>query len=171
MTTNEALPWVYDDGGRKAAGYKGSTGDCVVRSIAIATGLAWFNDYETVYRELADRLRGTKAAARAKSKASRYKTSPRDGVPMPVVHDYLRALGWVWAATMTIGAGTTVHLADGELPLGRLVVRCSKHLTAVVNGVIHDTHDPSRDGTRAVYGYWYDPEVSFEDALAQPLGV
>jgi hypothetical protein len=23
-----------------------------------------------------------------------------------------------------------------------------------IDGVIHDTHDPSRNGTRFVYGYW-----------------
>jgi hypothetical protein len=34
------------------------------------------------------------------------------------------------------------------------VVRVSKHLVAVVNGVIYDNHNPSRDGTRCVYGYY-----------------
>jgi len=24
----------------------------------------------------------------------------------------------------------------------------------VIDGVLHDTHDCSRDGTRCVYGYW-----------------
>ena len=31
--------WLYNDGGRTAAGFKGETGDCVTRAIAIATGL------------------------------------------------------------------------------------------------------------------------------------
>jgi len=30
-----------DDGGRTAAGYKGQAGDCVVRSIAIVTGMPY----------------------------------------------------------------------------------------------------------------------------------
>ena len=34
------MRFVYDDGGRKAAGYKGDTSDCTVRAIAIATRLA-----------------------------------------------------------------------------------------------------------------------------------
>ena len=34
----ETMPFVVDDGGRADAGYKGQTGDCVCRSIAIATG-------------------------------------------------------------------------------------------------------------------------------------
>jgi hypothetical protein len=36
----------------------------------------------------------------------------------------------------------------------RDVARLSRHLCAVVDGVVHDTFDPSRDGTRCVYGYW-----------------
>ena len=31
-----ALPWVYDDGGRAAAGFKGEAGDCGTRAVAIA---------------------------------------------------------------------------------------------------------------------------------------
>ena len=38
--------------------------------------------------------------------------------------------------------------------MGRLVVSLSRHWTAVIDGVIFDTHDPSRRGTRCVYGYW-----------------
>lgn len=43
------LPWVSDDGGRAAAGLAADAGDCVARSIAIATDLY----YETVYADLA----------------------------------------------------------------------------------------------------------------------
>jgi hypothetical protein len=46
---------------------------------------------------------------------------------------------------MKVGQGCTVHLVDGELPAGRLVVAVSKHLTAVIDGVVHDTHDPQRE--------------------------
>ena len=55
---------------------------------------------------------------------------------------------------MGIGTGCTVHLADGELPMGTLIVSVSRHLVAVIDGVIQDTHDCSRGGTRCVYGYW-----------------
>ena len=40
---------VINDGGRSAAGFKGKTGDCVCRAIAIASGLP----YEEVYATLA----------------------------------------------------------------------------------------------------------------------
>lgn len=37
-----------NDGGRQAAGYKGSAGDCVTRAVAIATG----QPYAKVYADL-----------------------------------------------------------------------------------------------------------------------
>jgi hypothetical protein len=67
---------------------------------------------------------------------------------------YLKSIGWKWVPTMHIGQGCKVHLKASELPPGRLVVSVSKHLVAVIDGVIHDTYDPSRDGTRCVYGYY-----------------
>lgn len=58
---------------------------------------------------------------------------------------------------MFIGVGCRVHLQADELPSGRLIVSLSKHVTAIINGVVHDTHDPSRGGNRCVYGYWQWP--------------
>jgi hypothetical protein len=55
------------------------------------------------------------------------------------------------------GGARVVHPRAEELPDGRLVVRVSRHMCAVIDGVIHDTHDPSRAGTRCVYGYWQHP--------------
>ena len=62
--------------------------------------------------------------------------------------------GWKWTPTMGIGTGCRVHLRPEELPGGRIIVSLSKHWCAVIDGVPHDTHDPSRGGTRCVYGYW-----------------
>lgn len=63
-------------------------------------------------------------------------------------------LGFDWTPTMTIGSGCKVHLKADELPKGRLICMLSRHAVAVIDGVINDTYDPSRDGTRCVYGYW-----------------
>ena len=38
--------WEYNDGGRSKAGFKGDARDCVVRSIAIATGLPYKKVYD-----------------------------------------------------------------------------------------------------------------------------
>lgn len=148
--TTDSLPWVYDDGGRQAAGWKGQAGDCVVRSIAIATDLP----YNAIYETMSELIKSERKPKRAKRGSS-----ARNGVHKVTCRKFMTELGWTWFPTMGIGTGTTVHLRDGELPLGRLVVACSKHWTAVIDGVIHDTHDPGRDGTRCVYGYWYKEET------------
>lgn len=154
---SRSMPVVRDDGGRFAAGFKGSASDCVCRSIAIATG----RPYATVYDDLS-------AFAKRERPRAKKRSSPRTGVHKPTIDRYLSSLGWHWQTTMQIGSGCQVHLCHGELPTGRLIVRSSKHLTAVIDGVIHDTHDPQRlsfidvPGGRRVahrcaYGYWHRP--------------
>lgn len=147
------MQFILNDGGRAAAGFKGTAGDCVCRSIAIATG----KDYLAVYDALnalaaKERIRRPKRGGRARTRSS-----ARTGVHKPTINRYLRSIGWTFVPTMTIGSGCTVHLADGELPMGRLIVNVSRHMVAVIDGVIHDTHDPSRQGSRCVYGYWKKP--------------
>ena len=141
------MQWIMNDGGRAAAGYKGTAGDCVCRAIAIATGLP----YAEVYDRLAKETGAQRAGKRGKKKASAANgiTTKRKWFG-----DYMKSLGFKWTPTMKIGSGCKVHLRDGELPNGRLVVIVSKHMVAVVNGVIFDTHDPSRYGYRCVYGYY-----------------
>lgn len=135
MTTS----WVYDDGGRANAGYRGLAGDCVARAIAIAAEMP----YGDVYAAL--------AARNAETGGSR---SARNGVPRSVYEPYLAEFGWRWVPTMAIGQGCRVHLRADELPAGRIIARLSKHVCAVLDGVVHDVFDPSREGTRCVYGYF-----------------
>jgi len=145
-----ALKWKYDDGGRKESGFQGDTGDCVVRSIAIALG----KDYQVVYNE----LNAIAKVERPHTKKGK-RSSSRTGVFRRTYENYLKALGWQWVPTMKFGQGCRVHLRKGELPEGRLIVAVSKHLCAVIDGVIHDTHDPGRQGQRCVYGYYIKEEA------------
>ena len=148
----KALKFAFHDGGRLAAGFKGSAGDCVVRSIAIATQLPYLQVYEdlrSANAAYAD-LRHDKLARRLNATGA----SPRNGNHRKVFHEYILGHGFKWIPTMKIGAGCQVHLRADELPSGTLLVKVSKHLSAVVNGVIYDTHDPSRGGKRCVYGYY-----------------
>lgn len=141
--------WVYDDGGRAAAGFRGTTGDCVCRAVAIATQ----RPYDEIYQ-----LINTLSKSERRGRKKRGVSSAREGVYKGTTRKLLDALGWVWVPTMGIGSGCTVHLTASELPSGRLVVSLSKHLVAVVDGLVRDISDPSRDGTRCVYGYWYQGE-------------
>ena len=137
---------VINDGGRSAAGYKGTAGDCVVRAIAIATELP----YQTVY----DGINAMALSHERRGKRKRGISNARTGVYNRTIHRYMESLGWKWTPTMFIGSGCNFHLKADELPTGRLVVMLSKHTCAVIDGVIHDTSDPSRDETRCVYGYF-----------------
>lgn len=138
------MKFKFDDGGREAAGFKGTTGDCVTRAIAIATGKP--------YREVYDEINGLMKSKRQTKKMRG--ASARAGVPKHIDREYLLSLGWTWTPTMDIGQGCKVHLDERELPSGTVICQVSKHLTTVIDGVIHDTHDPSRAGSRCVYGYY-----------------
>jgi hypothetical protein len=138
----EALGFIFDDGGRETAGFKGKTGDCVTRSIAIVTGKPYKEVYDALFNEQEDLSTGRSRVARA---VRRKGASPRDGVHRKAYDKYLRSIGMKWIPCMSIGTGCKVHLRKDELPSGKLIVRVSKHLTAVIDGVIHDTFNPSRD--------------------------
>jgi len=94
------------------------------------------------------------ASCERTGKRKRGRSNARTGVYKGTIKRVLESLGWRWTPTMFIGQGCKIHLRASELPRGRLIVSVSKHTTAVIDGVIHDTHDPSRQGTRCVYGYW-----------------
>ena len=142
------MDFVFHDGGRVAAGYRGATGDCVTRLIAIATG----KPYQEVYIAL-NRLAETERVGKRKKRRS----SSRTGVFRRTYQHYLESLGWQWTSTMSIGSGCQVHLRASELPSGPLIVKVSRHLTAMIDGVLYDTHNCSRGETRCVYGYFSQP--------------
>ena len=163
------MKFIYDDGGRANAGYKGRAGDCVCRAVSISSG----KPYAEIYAALA-----TSAGNERKSRGA----SARNGIHTnrKWFKDYMVCLGFAWTPTMGIGTGCKVHLTDGELPMGTLLVSVSRHVTAVIDGVIHDTYDPQREvhicepdhgqplepgewrnangiwhaSKRCVYGYW-----------------
>lgn len=140
----------FNDGGRLNAGFKGQAGDCVCRSIAIVTG----KPYQEIYDVLSVG-NGTQRKTKRSSKTTGQKTASRGiSTSRKWFKDYMKSLGFTWVPTMKIGQGCTTHLRAEELPKGKLVVAVSKHYTAVIDGVIHDTHDPSRGGNRCVYGYF-----------------
>lgn len=159
------MRWVYDDGGRAAAGFSGDTGDCVCRAIAIVAQ----RPYREVYDRLNELAQGERPGAR-RGRARGRRSNARTGVYKSTWRRLMAELGFTWHPTMSIGQGCTVHLRADELPAGRLVVSVSKHAVAVIDGVIHDTHDPSREGTRCVYGYWtFEPRIRQSSSKADSL--
>ena len=141
-----AILFTYNDGGRLAAGRKGKVGDCVVRAVAIASAIP----YQEVYDAMQFQIKSQRLTKGDKIK------SPRNGVDTKRkwFKEYMQSLGFVWIPAMSIGSGCKLHLCAVELPPGRLVCMVSKHACAVIDGILHDTFDCSRDGRRCVYGYW-----------------
>jgi hypothetical protein len=85
------MRWKMKDGGRREAGYKGHTGDCVVRSIAIASGLPYQYVYDLINAAGQCERTGTR---------KRDKSNARTGVYKQTVRRVLADLGWRWTPTM-----------------------------------------------------------------------
>jgi hypothetical protein len=145
------MQFIFSDGGRATAGFKGETGDCVTRAIAIATRMPYVEVYNLV-NQFANGTVKTKRSGKV------LRSSARVGVYKDTTRAVMEHLGWRWVPTMAVGRGCTTHLKAEELPKGRIIVKVSRHLAAVIDGVLFDTHDCSRDGTRCVYGYYTKKE-------------
>lgn len=146
---SRALPLVIDDGGRAEAGYRGTCGDCVVRAIAIAGQ----RPYKEVYNEIAEINLLTR---KAKFRKMVGRKTARYGIhtEAPLFTRYMQANGWAWIGMQSRRNSPPVKFCRGSLPGGRIIVAISGHYSAVIDGVIHDTYDGSRDGTAIVNGCW-----------------
>ncbi len=139
------MDFVWNDGGRAACGFVGTTGDCVTRAIAIATG--------TVYREIYDKL------GQASQK------SPRTGIATDVVAGFLAEKEW------QISPGLERPFDVNWLPKGVVIVHLAKnnrrgqHLTTVIDRVVHDTWDPSMDADYIVQSFWTSATICSDHAL------
>ncbi len=135
------MEFVYNDGGRAAAGFKGKTSDCVCRAIAIATKIPYKDVYAVIN-------------SFGKNEKHKKKSSARTGVKKDTTRKIMEHFGFEWKPTMQVGQGCKTHLRADELPNGRIITSLSGHVAAVIDGVLNDTYDCSRGGTRCVYGYY-----------------
>lgn len=152
------MPWVHDDGGYATSGFRRAKhGNGVVIAIAIATGQQYGKVYDELYSQQIEFV-GKTRSKRIKEKGP---VISEVGIWPQVSKAYLLDRGWEWTPIMTIGSGTTVHLTYEEVPdVPVALLSVSRNLVAVINGVVHATHDPSRGGTRAVYGFFTPPSRS-----------
>jgi hypothetical protein len=127
------MSYVYNDGGRKQAGYKGLAGDCGARAIAIALDM----DYQAAYDLLAQ---ANKNCGKSKS--------ARNGIDKDIYSDVLKSLGWLWVSAPKFD-GRRAKAVD--LPAGTYIARQAGHFVAVKDGIPQDTWNSSE---KMVYGYW-----------------
>ena len=151
------LEFKYDDGGRRKY-FKALTGDCVVRSIAIATGI----DYKEVYGEMARRF---KAAGYAKTGNADAVGNDGSGRGWDIQQGTLRAFGFA-PSTQVLRGRRSVESAWDEYGYqhGKCIVITRRHALAVVDGVVHDTWDSRQTrggkpmGAHEVW-IWADPKA------------
>jgi hypothetical protein len=133
----KALPFKYNDGGRKKAGFKGTTGDCVTRAIAIALKQPYAEVYEWVNVLCAYSFTANKRRREEEDEPSYAHNGPYLMDIMPGLNNR----GWRYY----VARGKEMTL--DQIPRGRIVARVKNkdmegfHLMAIVNGVIHDTFD------------------------------
>ena len=151
------MNWVFNDGGREEAGYKGFADDCVCRAFAIASGKS--------YKEIYD-LINSLAKNEKISKHHKTKSNARNGVRKNTGKKLAEILGFKYISTMKFGEGCKMHLTEDEIPSDTIVVQLSKHLVCVKNKVINDTYNSSikqyydcegnliTNDKRCVYGYF-----------------
>ena len=138
------MSFVWDDGGRSACGFVGSTGDCVPRAIAIATGAVYRDVYNILGRQC--------------------EKSPRHGVNTDVAAAYLCEKNW----KRIFGFDRPFEVQD--LPMGIVIVHIAKkngrgpHFCTLVDHVVRDTWDPSEEDLYVVQSYWTSETANFEQA-------
>lgn len=116
-----------NDGGRQEAGYKGSTGDCVVRALAIMS--------DRGYRECYD---ACASANRLFSQDLKRAKSARDGVNENAWHYVFSYCGF---QDTGIKASDELTITEAYERFGDCVVEIPRHLLAVKGGHVVDAWD------------------------------
>ena len=133
------LSYEYDDGGRRDAGYKGDTGDCVVRAIAIVTG----KPYKEVYRVMATEMKahGYTASGNAYATSEKKLKTPRKRGQLTVrkVQDKVKGMFGFKKVSLSRGVRPTFEEAHREY--GDCLASTTKHVVALKDGALRDTWD------------------------------
>ena len=151
------IGYVYNDGGRAAANYRGDTGDCVVRAIAIAGDY----DYRHVYDAMGEAMREAGWARSGNAYAlARGRTRTR-GQPhaRDVQHQVIQEFGFVKAPFVR---GPRPTYTEAHERHGICIAKTTKHVAALRDGALQDTFD----GRVYDYGAEYDGAGNYVRRLA-----
>ena len=133
------IDYRYDDGGRAAVGYRGRTGDCVVRAIAICTG----EDYRAVYLTMAEHMKrnGYAASGNAYATRERNRKAPRSKGQIAARRVQDRVLEAYGFRKVRLPTGARPTFTEAHHQFGDCVVGTTKHVAAIVDGALRDTFD------------------------------
>ncbi len=133
------IDYHYDDGGREAAGYRGRTGDCVVRAIAVCAR----QDYRAVYLTMAEQMKrnGYAASGNAYAIRERSRRAPRRKGQITARRVQDRVLELYGFRKVRLPAGARPTFTEAHERYGDCIVGTTKHVAAVVDGALRDTFD------------------------------
>jgi len=133
------IDYRFDDGGRAAAGYRGRTGDCVVRAIAICAG----EDYRAVYMTMADYMKrnGYAASGNAHATRERNRKAPRRRGQLGARRVQDRVLEAYGFRRVRLPAGERPTLTGAHHRYGDCIAGTTRHMAAIVDGALRDTFD------------------------------
>ena len=127
------INYIYDDGGRANAGYKGDAGDCQVRAISIITGYPYKRVYDTIAKTFKKNGYAKTANAERIGKAKVGLNTPR------LIQDMIfKDFGFT---KVKLGRGTKPTYTEAEEEFGSCIVTTTKHFAALKEGSLRDTFD------------------------------
>lgn len=130
------LDFIKDDGGRAAAGYKGETGDCVVRAVSILNG-GTAASYKAAWADCL--AAGKEVIARQRKNRGKGNPSPGAGVDKKACllvyarNDLVKVDLRNWSELPTY--------AEAHARYGDCIVTTTGHICALVGGALHDLFD------------------------------
>ena len=148
------LEYHYNDGGRAAAGFRGKTGDCLVRAVAIATGLPYRDVYHTVSSTM--KKHGYRASGNVylQTQELRKPGMLRVGAVQRLV---LKDYGFV---KVSLPPGPRPTYTQAFQQFGTCIVSTNGHVATLMDGALQDTFDgrtydyPTVAGERKARSVW-----------------
>lgn len=128
------IGYQYNDGGRADAGYKGKTGDCLTRAIAITLGLP----YKEVYKRVSEMMGSAGYAKSGNAYTSYGKKRRGQRSAKKVQFDVLESFGFRKA---DLGGGARPTYTEASEEYGDCIVTTTKHFAALKDGMLQDTFD------------------------------
>ena len=125
------IGYEYNDGGRAAAGYRGSDDDCVIRAIAIHMG-ATADAYKTIRAAMLQECKNAGIARGIGTKRGEGRKQRRAIEALYARYGFRK---------VALGRGARPTWTEAYEQYGNCIVSTTKHVAAIQNGAVRDTFD------------------------------
>ena len=134
------IEFEFNDGGRLDAGYKGVSGDCAVRAVAIVTGQPYRDVYDAFAAAYAAHGYSTSGnASRVNTQQRQAKAEGRWLRPVKTIQqEVYRQFGF---EKVTLPDGPCPTFSEALAEHGPCMVTTTKHIAALRDSALHDVFD------------------------------